>query len=76
MQMHWHYAKLFLSRVDPEESLTDLIEAFMKKYNRVMLGRGSVYAKECREQGYIGADFDVNVDLSDSLYENWRDFNK
>ena len=47
----------------------------MKKYNRVMLGRGSMYAKMCREGGYIGANFDVNVDLSDSLYENWRDFN-
>ena len=48
----------------------------MKKYIRVMLGRGSMYAKQCREEGYIGADFDVNVDLSDSLFENWRDFNK
>ena len=47
----------------------------MKKYNRVMLGRGSMYAKMCREGGYIGANFDINVDLSDSLYENWRDFN-
>ena len=50
--------------------------AEMKKYIRVMLGRGSMYAKQCREEGYIGADFDVNVDLSDSLFENWRDFNK
>lgn len=47
-----------------------------RKYIRVMLGRGSMYAKKCREEGFIGADFDVNVDLSDSLYENWRDFNK
>lgn len=48
----------------------------MTKYNRVMLGKGSMYAKMCREEGYIGADFDIHVDLSDSLYENWRDFNK
>ena len=48
----------------------------MKKYNRVMLGRGSMYAKMCREEGYIGANFEINVDLSDSLFENWRDFNK
>jgi hypothetical protein len=48
----------------------------MKKYNRVMLGRGGMFAQMCREQGYIGADFDINVDLSDSLYNNWRDFNK
>lgn len=48
----------------------------MKKYNRVMLGQGSKFAKMCREEGYIGAEFDIFVDLSDSLYENWRDFNK
>lgn len=47
----------------------------MKKYNRIMLGRGSMYAKMCREEGFIGADFDINMDLSDSLYENWRGFN-
>lgn len=47
----------------------------MRKYNRVMLGKGSMYAKMCREGGYIGANFEINVDLSDSLYENWRDFN-
>lgn len=40
-----------------------------------MLGRGSLYAKTCREEGYIGANFDINIDLSESLYENWRDFN-
>jgi len=30
----------------------------------------------CRENGYIGADFDIYEDLSDSLFDNWRDFNK
>ena len=40
-----------------------------------MLGRGAMFAKECRDNGYIGAHFDIDVDLSDSLYENWRDFN-
>lgn len=47
----------------------------MKKYNRVMLGRGSKYAKMCRAEGYIGANFNVPVDLSNSLHENWREFN-
>ena len=41
-----------------------------------MLGRGSKYAKKCREESFIGAEFDVNIDLSDSLFDNWRDFNK
>lgn len=40
-----------------------------------MLGKGSMFAKMCREEGYIGAEFDIFVDLSDSLFENWRDFN-
>lgn len=48
----------------------------MKKYNRVMLGRAGLYSKVCREEGYIGADFDIYQDLSDSLFENWRDFNR
>ena len=30
-----------------------------------MLGKGSMYAKMCRNEGYIGAEFDIFVDLSD-----------
>jgi restriction system protein len=48
----------------------------MKEFYRVMLGRGSMHAQECREQGYIGAGFDVNEDLTNSLPEDWREFNK
>ena len=48
----------------------------MKKYNRVMLGRGGQFASMCRKEGFIGADFGIMMDLSESLYENWRDFNK
>lgn len=48
----------------------------MKKYNRVMLGRGSKFAKMCHEEGFIGAEFDLLFDLSNDLYDNWRDFNK
>lgn len=48
----------------------------MKKYNRVMLGRASAYAKMCRNEGYIGVNFNINVDLSNDLFDNWRDFNK
>lgn len=47
----------------------------MKNYNRVMLGSGGMYAKQCYTEGYIGVDFDIKEDLSDSLFENWRDFN-
>lgn len=48
----------------------------MKKYNRVMLGHQSAYAKICRQENYIGANFDIDEDLSDFLFDNWRDFNK
>ena len=48
----------------------------MKKYNRVMLGRGGIFASECRKEGYIGANFDIEMDLSDSLYDNLRVFNE
>jgi restriction system protein len=47
----------------------------MKKYVRVMLGAKSIYAQECYEGGFIGADFDIHEDLSNNLPENWRDFN-
>ena len=35
-----------------------------KQYNRVMLGRGGQFAEECRKEGYISADFDINEDLT------------
>ena len=41
-----------------------------------MLGQGSKFAKMCREEGFIGAEFDLLFDLSNDLYDNWRDFNK
>ena len=41
-----------------------------------MLGRAGRFAKMCREEGYIGANFDIKKDLSDSLPENWREFNE
>lgn len=47
----------------------------MKNYNRVMLGKGSIHAAECFSGGFIGTDFDMQVDLSAKLYENWREFN-
>ncbi len=46
-----------------------------KQYNRVMLGKASRFAEMCRQEGFIGVDFLPEVDLSDSLCEDWRDFN-
>lgn len=47
----------------------------MKRYIRVMLGAKSIYANECYEGNFIGADYDIHVDLTNELPENWRDFN-
>lgn len=41
-----------------------------------MLGAKSAHIDECLNGNFIGADFNINQDLSGSLFENWRDFNK
>lgn len=48
----------------------------MKNYYRVMLGRKSSHAAECLEGGFIGADFDIDQNLTGRLPDSWRDFNK
>lgn len=47
----------------------------MKQYLRLMLGRKSVYAQQCYEGNFVGADFDIYEDLTNNLPEKWRDFN-
>lgn len=48
----------------------------MKKYYRIMLGAKSIYAEECYNGSFIGADFDIKQDLCNELPDNWRDFNQ
>lgn len=48
----------------------------MRQYNRVMLGRGGKYAKQCHEEGFIGCNFDIFQDLTGQLYDNWHKFNE
>ena len=47
-----------------------------RRFYKVMLGRGSADADECRANGFIGTDFDVFEDLTNQLPENWRDFSE
>jgi restriction system protein len=47
----------------------------MKNYIRVILGAKSIYAKECYDGNYIGANYGFDQDLSKELTDNWRDFN-
>jgi restriction system protein len=48
----------------------------MKNYYRLMLGKGSIYFEESFAGNFIGADFGITQDLSQSLPEEWRTFNK
>ena len=48
----------------------------MKNYYRLMLGRKSVHAPECFAGNFIGADYDIDEDLSRKLPDEWREFNK
>lgn len=47
-----------------------------KSYYRVMLGRKSMHAEACRQGNFIGADFGLHIDLTDSLHDDWRVFNR
>ena len=47
-----------------------------KLFFRVMAGRKSVHFEDCLSKGYIGVHFGVDVDLSNDLPENWKEFNK
>jgi len=48
----------------------------MKNYYRLMLGRKSIHATECFNGDFIGADFQIDQDLSAALPEQWQQFNK
>lgn len=48
----------------------------MKQYKRIMAGPKSVYAEDCFNGSFIGANFDIHEDLTNKLPDNWRDFNK
>ena len=48
----------------------------MRSYYRVMLGRKSAHAELCLKGGFIGADFGVEQDLSNSLALDWKEFGR
>jgi len=48
----------------------------MKNYYRIMLGQKSMYAEEAHKGNFIGAGWLEDMDLTNKLSENWRDFNK
>jgi restriction system protein len=48
----------------------------MKNYYRVMAGKGSSLAEECFQQGFVGVDYGVAVDLTGKFPDDWRQFNR
>ncbi len=48
----------------------------MKNYYRIMLGRKSIHADECFKGNFIGVDFGIDIDLTENLPDNWREFNQ
>ena len=48
----------------------------LKSIYRIMLGKGSSYADECFANGFIGADFGIDQDLSRKLPDSWQSFNE
>lgn len=48
----------------------------MKSYYRVMLGKGSTHAAKCFSGNFIGADYEINQDLTGKLPDDWRAFNR
>lgn len=46
-----------------------------RSYYRVMLGHQGEHAAECFAGGFVGADFDIEQDLTYQLPNKWRQFN-
>lgn len=44
----------------------------IRNYYRIFAGAKSVYSQQCLEQGFIGADWGIHQDLSNSLPEDWK----
>ena len=48
----------------------------MKNYYRIMLGHKSIHADAALKGNFIGADYGIDIDLTDKLPDNWRIFNQ
>ena len=46
------------------------------KYLRLRTGRNHQHFNDFYKNNYIAVGYGLDIDLSDSLFENWRDFNK
>ncbi len=47
-----------------------------RTYNRIMAGRGSMYADLCHAEGFVGADWFENTDFTGRFPDRWQEFNR
>lgn len=47
-----------------------------RRYYRIMLGKRSAHAEEAFKGNFIGADYGIDVDLTNQLPDDFRDFNE
>ena len=47
-----------------------------KSYYRIMLGKHSLCAEECHEGSFVGGDWDIDLDLTGKLPDDWREYNR
>ncbi len=48
----------------------------MKSYYRIMLGKKSIYANDAYKGNFVGSGWFDDIDLTDKLTDDWREFNK
>ena len=48
----------------------------MKNYYKVILGKQHSWFKKCYEGGYIGLNYDMDINFAEYLPDSWREFNK
>ena len=47
----------------------------MKSYYRIILGPKNSFAQQCHDEQWFGGGWHIEQDLTNSLPDNWRDFN-
>ena len=45
----------------------------MKNYYRLMLGQKSKYAETCLAEAFVGTGFEIQLDLTGRLHDQWRE---
>lgn len=48
----------------------------MKKYYRIMLGKGGMHTPDCLAGNFVGLDYKIHEDLTNELPDDWRTFNQ